>query len=192
MQEISTEVWKPIKGYEGIYEVSSYGRVRSLDMVLPAIANGVPCTRIRHGVMRKTHIGRTGYHYVLLRNGGKDKNFRLHRLVAEAFVPNPDNLPEVNHKDEDKNNNRADNLEWCSSSYNHCYGTTIERAASKIRRPVCQMNMDGEIINEYPSLISAERATGIRHEKISALCRGVTKKTKSGYRWKFKEETSAW
>lgn len=187
--ETKTEIWKPIEGYEGRYEVSNLGRVRSLDMVLPVFVNGVHATRVRRGVIRRQHIGHAGYHYVLLRGGKRDKNFRVHRLVAAAFVPNPLNLPEVNHKDEDKSNNRSDNLEWCTSKYNHNYGTTIERAADKIRRPVYQMTMDGEIIRRFDSVTAAEKATGISTSQISGCCRGdYGFKSARGFRWKYAEE----
>ena len=178
------EIWKPIKGYEGLYEVSNLGRVRSLDKVLPVFVNGTHATRVRRGVIRRQHVGR-GYHYVLLRDGGKDKNFRVHRLVAEAFVPNPQNLPQVNHKDEDKGNNRADNLEWCSSSYNHRYGTTIERAADKIRRPVVQLSMDGSEIREFESVTKAAESVNTSSCQISRACNGKSK-TAKGYRWRYK------
>ena len=180
------EIWKDIEGYEGLYQVSNLGRVRSLDKVLPCNVNGIMTTRVRHGLIRKPHIGQTGYHYVLLRDGKRCKNYRVHRLVADAFIPNPQNLPEVNHKDEDKSNNRADNLEWCSSSYNHCYGTTIERAASKIHRAVCQFDKNDRLIREFVSVTEAAKAVGTSTTQISGCCKGKTKSAK-GYRWKYKE-----
>lgn len=183
------EIWKPIKGYEDRYQVSNFGRVRSKDMVLPCVVNGIETTRVRRGVIRKSHIGHTGYHYILLRGGDKAKNCRVHRLVAEAFVPNPDNLPEVNHKDENKSNNRADNLEWCSSSYNHCYGTTIERAAAKIRRKVLQIGENGEVIHEYDSVTAAAKAVGVSSSLISKYCLNLKDYvTAKGYRWRYPDE----
>jgi hypothetical protein len=186
---MENEIWKDIEGYEGRYQVSNLGRVRSKDMVLPCVVKGIETTRVRRGVIRKSHIGHTGYHYVLLRGGDKYKNFRLHRLVAKAFVPNPDNLPEVNHKDENKNNNRADNLEWCSSSYNHCYGTTIERAADKIRCKVLQIDKNGEVIHEYKSVTAAAKAVGTSSSQISRCCMNLKSYvTAKGYRWRYAEE----
>lgn len=183
------EIWKDIEGYEGLYQVSNLGRVRSLDMVLPCNSKGVMSTRVRHGVIRRQHIGHTGYHYVLLLHGKRRKNFRVHRLVAAAFVPNPLNLPEVNHKDEDKNNNRADNLEWCTSKYNHNYGSTIERAADKIRRPVYQMSMRGVIIQEFASVTDAANATGIARNQISRCCLGRKSfNSAGGFKWKYADE----
>lgn len=186
--ETKTEIWKPIEGYEDRYEVSNLGRVRSLDMVLPCNSNGVRSTRVRRGVIRRHHIGHTGYHYVMLMDGKRNKNFRVHRLVAAAFVPNPHHLPEVNHKDEDKNNNRADNLEWCTSKYNHNYGSTIERAADKLRRPVYQMSMRGVIIQEFASVTDAANAVGTSSSCISRCCQGrYGYKSACGFRWKYAE-----
>ena len=114
------EEWKSVVGYEGLYEVSSYGRVRSLD---------------RYDRMNRFWKGRIlnlctdggGYLFVALSSNGKEKNYLVHRMVAQAFIPNPDNLPEVNHKDEDKMNNSVDNLEWCDREYNINYGTIKDR-----------------------------------------------------------------
>ena len=113
------EEWKSIPGYEGLYEVSNLGRVRSVER----------CDRFNRKIVSK--ILKPNYVSGYLRVGMyKNKTFKyylIHRLVAQAFLPNPDNLPEVNHKDEDKSNNRVDNLEWCDRSYNMNYGTVQQR-----------------------------------------------------------------
>lgn len=98
------EVWASIKGYEGLYEVSNYGNVRSL----------------KYGKIKylKPAKNKGGYYFVILCKNGKTKNFRIHRLVANAFIENPNNYPQINHKDEDKTNNKASNLEWCNNQYN--------------------------------------------------------------------------
>lgn len=123
------ENWRDVRGYEGLYQVSDFGRVRS-----------VPHTvfKGRYGKMYVTekilHQTQTrGYVYVSLCGHGNQKRVRVHRLVAEAFIPNPNNLPQVNHKDENPSNNKAENLEWCTSKYNTNYGTGRERASAKIR-----------------------------------------------------------
>lgn len=101
------EEWKTIDNYEDLYMVSTLGKVKSL----------------KHNRVLRPNIKHDGYMFVILCKNGKVKPFRVHRLVAQAFIPNPDNLPEVNHKDENKVNNTVENLEWCTSSYNINYGT---------------------------------------------------------------------
>lgn len=116
----SEEIWKPVVGYEGLYEVSSLGRVRSLDRY----------DRMNHfwkGRILKLCTDGAGYLMVGLCSNSKVKTYKVHRLVAQAFIPNPDNLPEVNHIDEDKRNNRVDNLEMCDGKYNSNYGTRKDR-----------------------------------------------------------------
>ena len=115
------EEWRPVVGYEGLYEVSNTGRVRSLDRYVKTCYGSY---RLHKGKVLSPGIRPDGYLVVSLQY----RMFRVHRLVAEAFLPNPDNLPQVNHKDEDKSNNRVDNLEWCDSKYNNNYGTARIRA----------------------------------------------------------------
>ena len=135
-----------------------------------------------------------GYRNVKLYRDGKERTLYVHRLVAQAFIPNPDNLPEVNHKDEDTTNNRVDNLEWCSSKYNSNYGAgRLARYQQKSYR-VARIDKDGNILREYPSLFEAARQTG---EAIRTIRMQCTKKTKLKseskksklvfYRWKFIE-----
>ena len=118
------EEWRPIEGYEGLYEVSSYGRVRSLDRYVKSKGESY---RLHKGRVLSPIKDTGDYLKVDLCCNGKCKTINVHKLVAEAFLPNPDNLPEVNHIDEDKINNRVDNLEWCDRSYNISYGTRTER-----------------------------------------------------------------
>ena len=114
------EEWRPIVGYEGLYEVSSYGRVRSLDRY---DSNN----HFLKGRILKLCADKDGYLNVGLCLGNKVKKYKVHRLVAEAFLLNPDNLPQVNHRDEDKTNNRAENLEMCNAKYNSNYGSRKDR-----------------------------------------------------------------
>ena len=112
--------WKEIKGYEGKYIISNYGEIISLPRTKQ---NNSKKQYVEPKEIRKIVNNRNGYVYVYLCNDGKDINMRVHRLVAEAFIPNPNNLPQVNHKDGNKINNRVDNLEWCTASENirHAY-----------------------------------------------------------------------
>lgn len=121
---MTEEIWKPVVGYEGLYEVSSYGRVRSLDRYVRYKSNGY---RLHRGRILTGSINRDGYIMCHIRTNEVSKYYLVHRLVAEAFIPNPYNLPEVNHLDEVKTNNRVENLEWCDVKYNNTYGTRKER-----------------------------------------------------------------
>jgi hypothetical protein len=120
-----TEIWKSIQGYEGLYEVSNFGNVRSLDRVIRSKHNG---TTLRKGrILTPFYEEKKGYYQVSLSKNGKNKKHRVHRLVASAFLENPLDYTDVNHKDEDKTNNNVDNLEWCTRKYNNNYGTKPER-----------------------------------------------------------------
>ena len=151
-----SEVWKTIEGFEGRYEVSNIGRIRSFMTNTGAIREKplILCQK----------IDKYGYLVVGLNKNGK-KNFRaVHRLVALAFIPNTGNLPQINHKNEDKQDNRVENLEWCTVSYNNNYGTHSKRISNsmknnpKISRAVLQCDKNGSIVNEYPSTHEAARA----------------------------------
>lgn len=121
------EVWKPIPGYEGHYEVSNMGRVRGLDRTRRMVSKkGMEHTAFVKGVTIQPHFDSRGcYQIVGLNKDGKHKTRLVHRLVAETFIPNPDNLPEVNHIDENKINNAVSNLEWCDHLYNNRYGSKL-------------------------------------------------------------------
>lgn len=114
------EEWRPIEGYEGLYEVSSLGRVRSLDRYDSS-------NHFRRGKILKLQTDGRGYLMVVLSSNNKAKMYLVHRMVAIAFIPNPDNLPEVNHRDENPSNDNVDNLEWCDRKYNNNYGSRIDR-----------------------------------------------------------------
>ncbi len=129
------EIWKDVKGYEGLYEVSNMGNVRSLDRTEEFIRCGKITKRKKIGrvlipVKRDEYLG------VCLSKGKRRKSYLIHRLVAESFLPNPDDFPQVNHKDENKNNNAVCNLEWCTAKFNDNYGSRNEKI-SKAMRGIC-------------------------------------------------------
>lgn len=161
------ERFKPAVGYDG-YLISDYGRVYSCktNKFLTQAPNA------------------KGYNRVELCVNGKAKNVSVHRLVAEAFIDNPDNLPIINHKDEEKQNNRADNLEWCTYLYNANYGHCQNKKAERKKRPILQLSKaTGEIVRRFDSLKEAEK-NGYHHSNVSACCCG-RKKSAYGYVWKF-------
>ena len=166
------ESWKPVVGFEGLYEVSNLGEIRSL------ARPGAWSTRIL-----KQKTTQKGYREVKLFKGGKRHYFRVHRIVAEAFVPNPKKLEFINHKDERKSNNEASNLEWCSTEYNNRYGTRISRAAASRSRAVVGMKR-GEIVYEFASVNSAAEA-GFSPSCVSRCCNGLAK-SHLGIEWRFK------
>lgn len=181
------EIWKDIKGYEGLYMISSYGNVKSLNY------KGTG----REGILTPFIDNREGKGYlrVTLCKNGKKKRFQVHRLVAEAFIPNPHNLPEVNHKSEIKSQNNVENLEWCDAQYNMNYGTARERTVEKttngkLSRQVFQYDLDNNLINVFPSGKEVQRKLGYLQGNISSCCLGRLK-TYKGFIWRYKEESVA-
>ena len=163
------EYWKPVVGYEGLYMVSNWGRVKSIKFG-------------KEKILKQSKDKKTGYLHVGLCKENILKHFLVHRLVAEAFIDNSDNLPQVNHKDENKTNNNVDNLEWCTNEYNINYGTRTERYS----KPVLQYTLDGVFVREWKSIAEAGR-NGYQQICISKCCRGLNKQHK-GFIWKYKED----
>ena len=166
------EEWRDIIGYEGLYKVSNKGRVKRLQ--------GKGCKQER--ILKPSKNG-PGYLRARLSKDGKSINHSIHRLVANAFVDNPQNLPEVNHIDENKENNNVNNLEWVTSKENGNHGTRNERIAKTKNKPVIGISKDGKSYLYFNCAKDAERDTGIHHGNISQCCRG-TRKTAGGYHWK--------
>lgn len=174
MQEemLKIETWRDIEGYEGLYEVSNLGNVRSLNYL-----------RTGKTKILKVRKYKNGYLYVDLCKNGKPKNFMIHRLVANAFISNPQNLPQVNHKDENKENNHVSNLEWCTCAYNLNYGTHNQRIAEKNSKPVISTDKNGN--EEYfPSIMEAERRYGFKNQHICDCLKG-RQKTHKGRTWQY-------
>lgn len=180
------EVWKDIPDYEGYYQVSNIGRVRSVPRVTYI---GTGNARNDGGFLKKQRLNEFGYLRVNLCKEGKRRNYFVHRLVAVCFIPNPNNLPFINHKDEDKTNNRVDNLEWCTQEYNSNYGTRNERlyanGGGSRKKEVEQYDLKGNLINTFQSMTEAQRQTGVDRNMIRVVCNGKFKQG-NGYVWKFK------
>lgn len=196
------EIWKDIDGYEGLYQISNYGQVKSL--------------KDNHGNPREKILkfgkDRYGYLFVNLYIQGKKKFFLIHKLVSNAFIPNPNNLKCVNHKDENKENNVVDNLEWCTHQYNINYGTCIQRRvantdwakkvantdwakkvantdykliAEKQSKRVYQYKKNGELVAIWQSTKECGR-NGYNFGHVAECCRGE-RKSHRGYIWSYNE-----
>lgn len=187
-------VRKPVVGYDGYYEVDQFGRVFSVDRVISVDDNGRKYEKPIAGKQMKQSLKNKGYKIVSLTKDGTTKMAYVHRLVAEAFIPNPDNLPMVNHKDEDKTNNFLENLEWCAAKYNANYGTGIERHAKKLRgresekrvAVVC-CKLDGKYEEWFPSIAEAAKIVNGSTSAISKACKGE-RKTAYGYKWVYADD----
>lgn len=201
-KEYLNEIWKDIKGYEGLYQVSNFGRVKKLERDL--VYKDGKVVHYKEQILSPS-IRANGYLQVHLSINMKKNNFYVHRLVAEAFISNPDNLPQVNHKDEDKTNNfvwvnedcsvdyNKTNLEWCDAKYNTNYGTKKMRAGLKLRnrkscKPIIQYDLAGNVVAEFNSINDVVRKYGYKKTGISRCCNNKPRyKTAYGYIWKFKE-----
>lgn len=168
------EIWKDIEGYEGLYQVSSFGRVKSLNY-----------NKTGKEQYLKQRKNSSEYLQVDLWKKGKIKQSSVHRLVAEAFIPNTYNLPQVNHRDENKGNNRVDNLEWCDRKYNINYGTARERMVKNMTGP-CKSKqvLCVETGVVYCSVCEVSRQTGINRQNINSCCQGK-RKTSGGFHWRY-------
>lgn len=176
------EVWKDIEGYEGLYKVSSRGRVWSC----------------RRNKFMSTRVSR-GYLLTKLSNNGKQKTIAVHRLVAKAFIPNPENKPEVNHKDENKLNNHANNLMWATSRENANWGTRNKRIAEYVKANPVKLNgkivfktkrikqidpKTNKVISVYNSVSEASRLNNFHQGNISSCLTG-NRNFASGYKWEY-------
>ena len=188
---MENEIWKPIEGYEGLYEVSSLGNVRSLGN-----GNSTCSLRKRTKVLYQGKH-RLGYKNVSLCKNSKPKMHYVHRLVATAFIPNPNNLPEVNHKDEDKTNNCVENLEWCTREYNINYGVRTEKQIQHPNsmcgrigkknhnsKPINQYTKDGKFIEMWDSCMDVQRELNFNNANINKCLIGIYKSA-YGYIWKY-------
>ena len=198
------EIWKDIEGFEGYYMVSNLGRVKSVERT---VWNGKSCYKTVHERILKVWTRANGYLIVNLSKDGKEKTYMIHRLVATAFCENQMGYTEVNHIDEDKTNNCADNLEFCDRVYNCNYGTRNQRVAEKMRgrklseehkkkvaekntnnpklsKPVIAIHKINGLILKFPSVREAGRSIGIPYQSIYKCCKGKYKSA-GGFVWHY-------
>jgi len=181
------EIWRPIKGYEGLYEVSNFGQVRNL--------NHRKENKLR---IKTPQVSRNGYLTIALFKGGVGRRFFVHRLVAVAFIKNPHNLPEIDHIDTNRINNRVENLRWVTRSENHLNEITRGRNSAAWvemwksgrmdhnKKRVIQLTRDGDFVKEWESASAAARGVGAPRPAIIMACSG-SKKSCRGYIWIYKE-----
>ena len=183
-------IWKPVTGYEGLYEVSNMGVIKSLNF-----------RRTGEEKILSTSKDTSGYYFVTLFNKGSRKECRVHRLVAEAFIPNPEYKPCIDHINTDRTDNRVENLKWVTHKENSNNQLTKNKiikshqdpilkkkrsqniSKSKMK-PVIQFSQDGQIITVYNSVKNATEITGIDKASISYCCNGI-QKTAGGYKWEY-------
>lgn len=184
--ETELEIWKPYPDFDFI-EGSNLGRARTLDRVVSTKRG----TRVVKGRILTQHSNGTGYMQVGPRINGRKINIYIHRLVAECFLPNPENLPEINHKDNNPLNNNISNLEWCSRKYNVRYkeknGTPAKESVPKL--PVYAVELKTQKVLWFESQNEAERSIGVAQQSISAVLKGKLK-TAGGY-WFVKDDVNA-
>ena len=185
------EEWRPVEGWEGLYEVSNMNRVKSVERT---VWDNRGYYKIVAERFLKPGKNRSGYLYVALWKDGKAKYYLVHRLVATAFCENPEGYTEVNHIDEDKTNNCADNLEWCSRSYNLTYNGRAKKVGKKsaekltnhpkTSKPIIGIDVRTGLIVEFASVHEAEREIGIHHSNIIKCCKGKANSC-GGFYWMY-------
>lgn len=179
------EEWKNIKGFEGVYQVSNLGRVKSLPRHVKR--ENDKGYFLKEKILKQNfHTG--GYLKVTFSKNGKITNKFVHRLVGEAFIPNPNNLPQINHKDEDKSNNGISNLEWCDNQYNNVYGTKIKRQKKseylqKLMNPIKGTNLETGEVLIFDSVNEASKHGFVRRGIRD--CLDGKNKQHHGYRWEY-------
>ena len=177
---MKNEEWRDVAGYEGLYQVSDQGRVKSLERKVP---NGDREQTVKERFL-KPRIDRDGYLRLNLCAGGKPRVFFVHRLVCEAFHDNPENKLDVNHINENKTDNRACNLEWSTRRENCNHGSRNERVAKALGKPIAQYTLDGELVKIWPSATEAQRQAGFGQSCIWGVANGRYKQA-YGFRWKY-------
>lgn len=178
---MNEEIWRDIDGYDGMYQVSNQGRVKSLERTFIDKSGR---KRAFKECILKPNVVYGGYLTVSLCAGGKRKKLRVHRLVCEAFHKNPEKKPHVNHINETKTDNRSCNLEWMTATENNNFGTRNERISKARSKPVGQYTLGGELVKIWSSTHEAQRQAGFSQGNISEVANGKRKQA-YGFLWKY-------
>lgn len=178
------EIWKQIEDFD--YQISNKGTVKSVSRI---VKNRFNSFYTKEKILKPLKLNK-GYLGVRLYKNSKGVTKKIHRLVAEAFIPNPNNLPQVNHINEDKTDNRVENLEWCTSEYNNNHGTRNKKVSknhAKLNKKITlQYTLDKQLVAEYESAAEASRQTGFDVDKIRLVCE-EKKKLYKNFIWKYKK-----
>ena len=178
---MQNEIWKKIENYDNYY-ISNRGNV--LNIYEKAIKRNSKEKGIAFKILKPIK-DTNGYYCVSLYKNKSFKNYKIHRLVAEAFIPNKRNYNQINHKDENKSNNQVENLEWCNSKYNNNYGSRKNRASKKMNISVSRFDNEGKLIKKYDSIQSVKK-DGFDPSKVCSICKNkYGRKTHKGYIWKY-------
>lgn len=190
---LKNEEFRDIENFEGLYQISNYGRVKSLERFK---RNHTKVQKVEEQIL-KSHLNNRGYYYAMLNKEGEQNHKTIHRLIAQAFIPNPNNLPCINHIDGNKLNNSLDNMEFCTYSHNNkeAYRLGLKKSAITGRlgydnwnsKPICQYDLKGNFIKEWACSLEVKRQLGINASNITSCCRGERNKA-GGYIWKYRKE----
>lgn len=177
------EIWKDINGYEGYYKVSNFGNVKSCARIINHGLGGADRS-IKSRII-KPYGDNHGYHLVSLSKNGKVRKHKVHRLVAEAFIDNPENKPTINHKNEIRNDNHVSNLEWATYKENNDHGRHNERVSRTLSKPIEQLDKNGNKISSFQSVRDASLATGVHIANIKSCLCHKNRTYAGGYKWRY-------
>lgn len=215
---MKNEIWKDVPNYEGLYQVSNLGNVKSMPRMIITKNRFGEITKKVKSKKNKPHLNKkTGYYQIILSKNKKTKMFLLHRLVAITFIPNPNKLPQINHKDGNKQNNCVDNLEWCTCSENikHAFANNLNHSNFKVQcgsknpffgkhhstetkqkikeshyKKVAQYDKNNNLIKIWDSILQVQKELNINNGNISTCCK-QKRKTAGGYIWRYVNEEEA-